>query len=245
MSVVFLLGLAIIAYLLGAFPSGVVLGKTLKGVDVRQYGSGKTGATNSLRTLGWQISLLVFVLDNAKGALAVWLPFAWLDNDWKAWGVLACGLASMLGHDYSIFIGFQGGRGVAVGMGQVFVLSPLSMLFTAFVDVPLIAITRYVSLASVVGCLMVEASLVIFYFLGTLPTNNDARYLLWGTAINGLIIWQHRDNIQRLLSGTERKLGEKAKTAPPEQAPSANLFANSFASPTKTQQSQPEKTKIS
>lgn len=225
-----LLLLTIIAYLLGSFPSGVVLGKTFKGVDVRDFGSGKTGATNSLRTLGWQISLLVFILDNAKGAVSVWLPLLLLSANWRPWGVLACGLATMLGHDYSIFIGFKGGRGVANGIGQVLVVSPFSMLFAAIVSLPLLALTRYVSLASVVGSFMVEIALIVNYFLGTLP-NNDARFLLWGTVITGLIVVQHRDNIQRLLNGTERKLGEKAKPVADKAAP-RQLFRDEKIAPT-------------
>lgn len=210
MSVLPLLALTIIAYFLGSFPSGVVLGKTLKGVDIRQFGSGKTGATNSLRTLGWQISLLVFLLDLAKGALSVWLPLALLDADLKPWGVLACGLASMLGHDYSIFIGFSGGRGVATGIGQVVVISPLSILFAAIISLPLLGLTRYVSLGSIVGAAMVEVALIVNYFLGTLPNGDDPRFLIWGTVITLLIVIHHRDNIRRLINGTERRLGEKA-----------------------------------
>lgn len=234
-----LLALTVAAYFLGAFPSGVVLGKTLKGVDVRQFGSGKTGATNSLRTLGWQISLLVFLLDLSKGALSVLLPLVLLSNDLKPWGVLACGLASMLGHDYSVFIGFSGGRGVATGIGQVIIVSPLSILFAAIVSVPLLLLTRYVSLGSVVGSAMVEAALIINYFLGTLPNGNDPRFLLWGTVVTVLIIVQHRDNIRRLLNGTERRLGEKA-TPVASSKTSSQLLRSETISPADGEKAQEE-----
>lgn len=210
MNLVVLLALTFAAYIFGSFPSGVVLGKTLKGVDIRNYGSGKTGATNSLRTLGWQISLLVFILDLAKGAIAVLLPLLLLDTDLKPWGVLAAGVACMLGHDYSIFIGFSGGRGVATGIGQVLVVSPLSALFAILVCLPILAITRYVSLVSVLGAVLIEIALIVNFFLHALP-DGDGRFLIWGTVITSLVVIHHRDNIQRLLNGTERKLGEKAK----------------------------------
>jgi glycerol-3-phosphate acyltransferase PlsY len=219
----FLLGLTVIAYLLGSFPSGFVLGKTLKGVDIRQFGSGKTGATNSLRTLGWQISLLVFILDMAKGAASVALPLLLLDTSTQAWGVLSCGLASMLGHDYSIFIGFKGGRGVANGIGQALVIQYLGMVFAGIVVLPIIIITRYISLASILGAVLLGIWMYIAFILDLLPSDNDPRYLIWATAIVILIISHHRDNIERLLNGTERKLGERAK---PVTTTAANTSAS-------------------
>src|SRR4051812_25127963 len=122
--------LMLIAYIISSFPSGVVWGRLIKGVDVRQFGSGKTGATNSLRTLGWQVSLLVFASDMGKGALSVGLPmllsamfFKQNGQDNTPWAVLGCGLTSVLGHNFSVFIGFKGGRGVACGMGQYIVIN--------------------------------------------------------------------------------------------------------------------------
>lgn len=213
--------LTLAAYLISAFPSGVVWGRLFKGVDVRQFGSGKTGATNSLRTLGWQVSLLVFVSDMSKGALSVGLPlllsglfFKVNGQDNTPWAVMTCGLASVFGHNNSIFIGFKGGRGVACGMGQILAISPLTMLFIAFVDVPLIAITRYVSLASVVGCVIANIFLAFnIWVLGNL----DPRYLFWSIPMTAYVFFSHLDNIKRLLDGTERKLGEKAKPVDPSE----------------------------
>jgi glycerol-3-phosphate acyltransferase PlsY len=211
--------LTVFAYLISSFPSGVVLGRWLKGVDVRQFGSGKTGATNSLRALGWQISLLVFLTDMSKGAISVGLPlllsslvFKQNGQDNTPWAVLSCGLASVVGHNHSFFIGFRGGRGVATGIGQVLVITPITMLMVAILDVWVLGISRYVSLASIVGCFLLEIFLISNIWL----TNLDPRYLAWGFAITIYIIYSHLDNIRRLLNGTERRLGEKVQPAEPE-----------------------------
>ncbi len=211
----------IIAYFVSAFPSGVVWGRLLKGVDVRDFGSGKTGATNSLRTLGWKVSLLVFLSDMSKGSISVGLPlllgsqfFTLNGTDQTPWVVMCCGFASVYGHNHSIFIGFKGGRGVAAGMGQVLTVSPVTMLIVGFIDLFILGLSRYVSLGSVLGCVLVDIFLVINIWL----TKLDPRYLAWGLVITIYIILSHRDNIERLLKGTERKIGEKAKpldTPPP------------------------------
>ena len=219
MNWVALVVLVVVAYLISSFPSGVVLGRWIKGVDVRKFGSGKTGATNSLRALGWQISLLVFLTDMSKGAISVGLPlllsglfFKQGGQDNTPWAVLPCGLASIIGHNHSFFIGFRGGRGVATGIGQVLVISPLAMLMTAILDLPILGISRFVSLASIVGCSLVDVFLISNIWL----TNLDPRYLAWGFAITLYIILSHLDNIDRLLNGTERRLGDKVKPAEPE-----------------------------
>lgn len=215
-----LVGLTVVAYLLGSFPSGVIWGRAIKGVDVRQFGSGKTGATNSLRTLGWQVSALVFVSDMTKGALAVAIPlllasaFFKIDGqDFTHWAVLTCGMAAVIGHNHSIFINFQGGRGVACGMGQVLVVSPLAMLLIALVCVPVLLISRYVSLTSLVGCVLA----FVFLAANIWITNLNPLYLVWGFFMPAYIFISHKDNIDRLLSGTERKLGQKA--VPVESSP--------------------------
>ncbi|MDB5081230.1 MAG: Glycerol-3-phosphate acyltransferase [Chloroflexi bacterium] len=220
--------LTVFAYVISSFPSGVVLGRLFKGVDVRQFGSGKTGATNSLRALGWQISLLVFLTDMSKGAISVGLPlllssllFKQNGQDITPWAVFTCGMASVIGHNHSFFIGFRGGRGVATGIGQVLVISPLTMLMVAILDIWILGLSRYVSLASVVGCFLVEIFLITNIWL----THLDPRYLLWGFAITLYIIYSHLDNIKRLLNGTERRLGEKVKPAEPDPPVIGNLHS--------------------
>jgi acyl phosphate:glycerol-3-phosphate acyltransferase len=225
-----LIGVTAVAYLLGSFPSGVILGKAFKGIDVRDYGSGKTGATNSLRTLGWKVSLAVFLADMLKGGLAVSVPrlffvnntaealppFAPTNPAWDIlpWAVMICSIACVMGHNYSIFINFQGGRGVAAGMGQILAVSPVTLLFMAVFGIPIVLITRYVSLASLIG-----AVLNVVGFIGlSLFFGLDARYIGFAFASSFLVILHHRDNIKRLLNGTERKLGEKAKPIAPSSS---------------------------
>ncbi|MEI6045469.1 MAG: glycerol-3-phosphate 1-O-acyltransferase PlsY [Chloroflexota bacterium] len=211
-----LFGLAFLSYFIGAFPTGVVLGKLFKGVDLRQHGSGKTGATNSLRTLGWQISLLVFLIDMGKGAVSVWLAQLLFAPEYQPWAVLVTAVLCMLGHDYSIFIGFSGGRGAASGLGELLAVSPLAVLFITLFGLPALLITRYVSLASILGSALAPVGILFASYI----TGLDWRYLFFAAAAGGMIIIKHADNIQRLLNGTERKLGQKAGTSNSKPAPS-------------------------
>jgi acyl phosphate:glycerol-3-phosphate acyltransferase len=220
MNVVALSGLTFIGYLLGSFPSGVLWGKLFKGIDIRTFGSGKTGATNSLRTLGWKVSLLVFVSDFSKGALAVLLPMLLsgllfkVDNqDFTPWAVLTCGMAALVGHNHSIFIGFQGGRGFATSIGEATIISPFAVLLCIPIVFGIIYFTRYVSLASIIGCILATIFIAIQGWMGWM----DWRYTICIAAAAGYVIWSHRDNIQRLRDGTERKIGEKAKPVAPEK----------------------------
>ncbi len=203
--------LATVNYLVGSFPTGVVFGRVFKGLDIRNYGSGKTGATNSLRTLGWKISLVVFILDMAKGAAAVLIAQLLFTPEYQPWAVLVAALASMVGHDHSIFIGFKGGRGAATGLGELLAVSPLALFFIALFGVPAVLLTGYVSLASIVGSALAPLGLLLAWQI----TGLDWRYVFFGLVCGGLIIFKHADNIERLLKGTERKLGQKAESAGP------------------------------
>jgi glycerol-3-phosphate acyltransferase PlsY len=210
----------LVGYLLGSIPTGLILGKWLKNIDVRQFGSGKTGATNTLRTLGWKISLSVFLIDALKGGIAVWLPvlyFTDAPDNWLPWVRMLAAFVCMLGHDFPVWIGFKGGRGVAVGVGELLVVSPFVWILTFFVTFPTILITRYVSLGSIVGSIFT----VVFTIIAIFAINLDPRYLGFSIVSALLVIVMHRDNITRLLNGTERKLGDKASKVKPssEQNP--------------------------
>ena len=213
--------LMLLAYLLGAIPTGIIVGRFAKGVDLRDYGSGRTGATNALRALGWKLSLVVFLGDVAKGAVAVTLPRIVFQNDsFAPYAVLLCGLAVITGHIYSVFIGFKGGRGVAVGLGQMAAVSPLSAIAVLLVALPVMRSTGYVSLGSVLGCAVcpIIIALEAYVLQGTIFGLSPS-YLAWSVVCSGYVIFAHRDNIQRLLNGTERKLSEKsAATVAPESA---------------------------
>ncbi len=218
-----LLLIGLIGYLWGSIPAGYWMGKLLRGgnFDIRDYGSHKIGATNVLRTLGRVPAIIVFVFDLIKGILptllALFVPFFY----GAAWGPPVAALMALVGHCFPVFIGFKGGRGVATGAGALLVLSPLAFLLTLITFVITIAIWRYVSLGSIVASLTSLVCGVIFVFIGwvSLPT------MIYMVLAPILIIVLHYDNIGRLLSGTERKIGQKVKIEEPV-APSSNAPSN-------------------
>lgn len=194
------------AYLLGGIPTGLLLGRWLKGVDLREYGSGKTGATNAARTLGWRISALVFVVDILKGAGAVLITRLLVGQPVAE---SLAGIAAVAGHCWSPYIGFKGGRGVSTGIGGALAIAPLVVLLVIPVGLIVIVTTRYVSLASLWGTVSVPVGIGILALLGIVRPE----YLVYGVGGAAIIVVMHRDNIQRLLAGTERKFGERATAA--------------------------------
>lgn len=192
-----------IGYLLGAIPFGVMVARLHGGVDLTAMGSGRTGATNVLRTLGRGPAALVFAGDFLKGAAAA-LIAGWLSGG-DAWAQLAGAMGAVIGHSYSPFIAFRGGRGVVPGLAATAIAAPLPMLATATLAIVIIGITRYVSLGSVLGALFGAALMVWSGMANGVPA-----LAAWGLLIGGFIVIAHRDNIQRLLAGTERRLGQNA-----------------------------------
>jgi len=216
--------IVLIAYLLGSFPTGYIAVKQLKGIDIREVGSGSTGATNVLRTLGKGPGAFVLVLDSLKGVLAIalvyWLfKFASSQNFipptidaqvWQPWVVTLAGLAAILGHSKSIFLGFTGGKSVAISLGILLAMSWQVGLATAGVFAVVVAISRIVSLSSIVGAIAVSIFMVILH--QPLP------YILFGIAGGLYVILRHRTNIERLFAGTEPKIGQKVATEPEQTA---------------------------
>ena len=195
---------ALLGYLIGAIPSGVMIGR-LRGVDPRAAGSGRTGTTNALRTLGPALAAVVLLLDVAKGAVAV-LAGAWVGETVgaaDAWPSALAGVAAVLGHVRSVFIGFGGGRGVATGGGAMLVLAPLALLAAIPVFLLLVWRTRYVSLGSIGAAVALPLGVALLYSLG----RAGVEAALAAALIGAVVIVAHRDNIERLRAGTERKLG--------------------------------------
>ena len=188
-----------IGYLLGAIPCGYLAGRWLKGIDLRDCGSGSTGATNVLRNVGKGPALLVFLLDVGKGALAVLLAKTFGLNDW--WQVLA-GLAALAGHIWPVWLGWKGGKAVATGLGMFLGLAwPVGLAcFGVFMAV--FSLSRIVSLASVVAAV----SLPLLMAAGS-DSNAD---LVVALVAMLLVLWRHRSNIQRLINGTEPQVGGKS-----------------------------------
>ena len=203
--------LIVIGYLLGSIPTGQIVGALAGGVDLRRYGSGKTGATNVLRTLGWGPALAVAAGDLAKGIAAVLLA-RWLvrDPDAQPLAEVVAGFAAVIGHNWSIFIQLKGGRGVLVSHAVFMLICWPAALISTVAGAIVLAVSRIVSLASLTGTVVGVVALAIFVVLFGYPLP----YLVYGVVAAGLIWLRHIDNIQRLLAGTERKLGQKAQPLP-------------------------------
>lgn len=200
--------LVLIGYLIGSLPFGMLAGRLAGGVDLRQTGSRRTGATNTLRTVGWRWAGVVLLLDVAKGAVAVLLARALYvagPPGSREWVEAAAGVAAVIGHNWSALIGFRGGRGVATAGGGMLVISPL----TVVVAVPLVALvvwrTRFVSLGSLVAAVaapVITAALALAGGVGWAA-------VAYAAACGLLIVMSHGDNVARLRAGTERRLGER------------------------------------
>lgn len=219
---------AIIGYLWGSLPSGYWMGKLLRGkaFDIRDYGSHKTGATNVLRTLGAVPAAIVFVFDISKGIGPALLAMLIPALHGAGWSPAIAGIAALLGHCFPVFIGFKGGRGVMTVAGALLVISPFSFAITAVVTIATIAIWRYVSLGSIIGSLTAIICGIVFFIVGLLNPAFFAKVslpaLLFMVVGPGLVILFHHDNIRRLLSGTERKLGQKEAVATSSNGPLAD-----------------------
>jgi acyl phosphate:glycerol-3-phosphate acyltransferase len=194
-------GLVLVAYLSGSIPFGVLVARVAGGPDPRTIGSGRIGGTNALRALGWKWALLVVLGDLAKGALPVLLAM-WVAGDPIL--VSLCGLSAVVGASRSIFLRFHGGRGVGTGVGTMLAIEPLAILLATPVFFGAIALTGYVSLGSLLGSAsVVPAMALVWWALGEPFSPVYIGYVAVGAAL----IWvAHADNIQRLLTGTERKV---------------------------------------
>ena len=192
-----------LAYVIGSIPWGYILLRWRRGVDIRQHGSGRTGMSNVLRTGGGKGAAAALALDLSKGVLAVLLARVVIG---ATGAEVMAGLLALAGHNWSVFLGFQGGRGIATGLGGLFVMAPIPAAIGAISFIPVIFVSRYVSLGSLSGVLAACVSLAVFSLLGRYP----GIYMAYVVIAGIIITWQHRDNIQRLLRGTERRLGQSA-----------------------------------
>jgi glycerol-3-phosphate acyltransferase PlsY len=198
-----------LGYLLGSLPWGVIVSRAYRGIDIRDYGSGKTGFTNTLRSLGLGAALIVLGLDVAKGAAPVLVGRFVFDEPWAA---AVGGLMAVFGHTWPVFAGFRGGRGVATAFGAFIAVAPIAALPLALLAAVVLGTTRYVSLMSVTGVAAGFIGLVVLIIAGRVP----AEYLLFGAAVTASVELSHLGNIRRLIAGTEPKLGQGGA---PRQAP--------------------------
>ena len=186
---------AAISYILGSIPNGLILGKAIWGVDLRQHGSKNIGATNAWRTIGKAGGISIFVLDFLKGAISAYLGLHLGGSELA--GVL-CGILAIAGHSWSVFLSFKGGKGVATGLGVIAALMPMVTLIVFAVWFAIVYFTGYVSLGSIVGAALVPI-LTLFFGLHT-------EFLILGLIAAVFIIYRHKSNIERLLKGTESKI---------------------------------------
>ncbi len=195
-------------YVVGAVPFGLLVGRLVRGIDLRRHGSGRIGTTNALRTLGPAAAATVLALDLAKGVVAVVVTRQVLVGGNPAaaeWAAAAAGVAAVLGHVFSVFIGFRGGRGVATTSGALLGLAPLGLAIVAPPALAVMGITRYVSLGSIIGALLAPpvVAILVAIDVATLPA------LAYAVAAPAVILVAHRDNIARLRAGTERRIGQR------------------------------------
>ena len=206
------IGIFLIAYLLGSFPTGYLAGKLLKGIDIREHGSGSTGATNVLRTLGKVPGSIVLLIDAIKGALAVTIVnaiFAFnllpgLPIEWQAYLVPLAATGAILGHSKSIWLNFGGGKSVATGVGVLLAMSWQVGLATIAIFGISIAISRIVSISSIAGAISVPIWMLLF----DRPLPSVVFAIVGGI----YVIWKHSTNIQRIFAGTEPKIGQKLES---------------------------------
>jgi glycerol-3-phosphate acyltransferase PlsY len=201
-------GWLLASYLLGAIPTSYLVARIFRGIDLREYGSRNLGATNLYRTLGWKYAVPVGLFDVAKGAI----PVAVFGS--RVPGIplfpVFCGLAAIVGHVFSVFVKFKGGKGVATAAGVVLGLAPFALLAVAVVWGVVVRLTGYVSLGSVIAASLFPLAAELLH-----PARPEP--LWFDIALAGFLVFKHRSNIQRLMKGTENRFGHRSRPAPTAQ----------------------------
>ncbi|MFQ5797990.1 MAG: glycerol-3-phosphate 1-O-acyltransferase PlsY [Bacteroidota bacterium] len=224
------LGIVIIAsYVLGSIPTSIVVSRLKNGIDVRDYGSGNAGGTNVIRVLGWKTGVLVILVDVLKGLVATVvisrffydrLPFSnYTPFDDFTLVQIICGCAAVVGHAFTLFAGFRGGKGVATAAGMLLGLAPIEFLVAIGVFVVTFIVSRYVSVGSISGA--ISAPLTMFFreniFRVDIEGYNTLIYFILG--VSAFLVYTHRSNIKRLLHGTENRIARVALTGKKKPPP--------------------------
>ncbi len=211
----------LLSYLVGSIPNSIIISKAVKGIDIRKHGSGNAGGTNVMRVLGWKHGMLVILLDALKGAIAVVviarlhygpLPFANVSpfDDFTLVQIIA-GMAAVVGHIWTIFAGFKGGKGIATALGMMLMLITIDMLIALGVFVVVVSISRYVSLGSILTAIAVPSVLYIrenVFHVDIVGYNVLFPFII---VVSLLVIFTHRKNLVRLFNGSESKISFKKK----------------------------------
>jgi glycerol-3-phosphate acyltransferase PlsY len=195
------IAVVVAGYLIGSIPFGLLVGRWQRGIDIRRYGSGSTGATNVLRTLGWQASAAVFVADLLKAILPVVLARVLTGS---AWVESATGVAVIAGHCWPVYTGFTGGRGATSSLGALLVIQPIVALASFGVFLVVLATTRFASLGSLAGVGFGGVTMAILVATHRVPPGD----IIFTIGSPLLVYIRHHENMRRLLAGTERKIGQ-------------------------------------
>jgi glycerol-3-phosphate acyltransferase PlsY len=211
----------ILSYLIGSIPTSIIISKAAKGIDIREHGSGNAGGTNVMRVLGWKHGLLVILLDAMKGVLAVIvvarlhygsMPFenATPFDDFTLVQIIA-GISAVIGHIWTVFAGFKGGKGIATALGMLLMIVTIDMLIAIGVFILVVTFSRYVSLGSLAGAVAVPLTLIVRENVFNVDIPNYNTLLPFLILVSLLVIFTHRKNVIRLLNGSESKISFSKK----------------------------------
>lgn len=216
-----LIVILILSYLVGSIPTAIIISKLVKGIDIRDHGSGNSGGTNVFRVLGWKYGVLTIILDATKGAIAVILisrlylgsfpfPNATPFDDFTLIQILA-GIFAVVGHIWTVFAGFRGGKGIATALGFLITLITIDMLFALAVFVLVVSLSKYISLGSISAAASVPVILIIRHNILESGIQDYYTILPFAVIVSSLVIYTHRANLIRLLNGTENKISFSKK----------------------------------
>jgi glycerol-3-phosphate acyltransferase PlsY len=218
-----LIFLIMISYLVGSIPTSIIISKLLRGIDIRNHGSGNAGGTNVFRVMGWKWGVATILLDACKGAIVVIVvarfyldrfpfPNATPFDDFTLVQII-CGVAAVIGHIWTVFAGFRGGKGIATALGVLITIITLDMIVALGVFVIVVTFSRYISLGSLMAAISVPLILIVRENIFNIDIPGYHTILPFCIALTLLVIFTHRANVERLLSGTEKKISLAKKNS--------------------------------
>ena len=213
----------VLSYLVGSIPNSIIISKVVKGIDIREHGSGNAGGTNVMRVMGWKYGVIAILLDAFKGVVAVvfiarlhygGMPFENVTpfDDFTLVQIIA-GISAVIGHIWTVFAGFKGGKGIATALGMLIIIVTIDMLVAVAVFAIVVSVSRYISLGSILGAIAVPLTLVIRENLFHVNIEGYGTLLPFLIFVSLLVIYTHRKNVVRLINGNENKVNfSKNKT---------------------------------
>ncbi|CUS88959.1 glycerol-3-phosphate 1-O-acyltransferase PlsY [Candidatus Kryptobacter tengchongensis] len=199
-----------LSYLVGSIPTSIIVGKLVKGIDIRNYGSGNPGGTNVIRVVGLGWGIFVILFDAFKGFFATYFIAKWFYGDASILNLttlqIIAGCSAVIGHIWTIFAGFKGGKGVSTSAGMLLGIAPVDLLISLMIFVIIVALTRYVSLGSIISAILFPFIIIFTEKILKLEHSDFFTLLIFGSLIAVLIVYRHRSNIKRLIAGNENKL---------------------------------------